>query len=162
RAAGLTFKDVVLTVPAHATVRQREAVRLAAEKAQLKVRAIINEPTAAALYYANLKAPKQTVLVFDLGGGTLDATLMNVEGRVVRVMATGGDAFLGGANFDEAIADHFVRVFEQQHQVSISQNRTVMQRLVFAAENTKIFLSKVTRAELRVPVIAQRPDGAFL
>ncbi|MBK7857011.1 MAG: Hsp70 family protein [Archangiaceae bacterium] len=162
RAAGHPFRECVLTVPAHATVRQREAVRVAAEKARLKVRAIINEPTAAALYYANLKAPKQTVLVFDLGGGTFDATLMSVDNRVVRVMATGGDAFLGGANFDEAIADHFVRHFEQQHGVQITNNRTVMQRLVFAAENTKIFLSKVTRADLRVPVIAQKSDGSFL
>jgi molecular chaperone DnaK len=162
RAAGHAFDECVLTVPAHATVRQREAVRLAAEQAELKVRAIINEPTAAALYYANLKAPKQTVLVFDLGGGTFDATLMSVESRVVHVLATGGDAFLGGANFDEAIAEHFVQQFEKKNGVHIANNRTVMQRLVFAAENTKIFLSKVTRADLRVPVIAQRHDGSFL
>jgi molecular chaperone DnaK len=162
RAAGHPFTDVVLTVPAHASVRQREAVRTAAEQAGLKVRAIINEPTAAALYYANLKQPAQTVLVFDLGGGTFDATLMSVKDRVVHVLATGGDAFLGGANFDEAIAEHFVSHFEKQNGMTISNNRAVMQRLVFAAENTKIFLSKATRAVLRVPVIAQRPDGSFL
>ncbi len=162
RAAGAPFQECVLTVPAHATVRQREAVRLAAQQAGLTVRAIINEPTAAALYYANLKSPHQTVLVFDLGGGTFDATLMSVKNRVVHVLATGGDAFLGGTDFDEAIAGHFVAHFEKQHSVHIAQNRTVMQRLIFAAENTKIFLSKATRADLRVPVIAQRPDGSFL
>ncbi len=162
RAAGLTFNECVLTVPAHASVRQREAVRVAAEQTGLKVRAIINEPTAAALYYANLKQPHQTVMVFDLGGGTFDATLMSVKDRVVHVLATGGDAFLGGANFDEAIAEHFVAHFEKQHGITISNNRAVMQRLIFAAENTKMFLSKASRAVLRVPVIAQRADGSFL
>ncbi len=162
RAAGEPFGECVLTVPAHATVRQRQAVRVAAERAGLTVRAIVNEPTAAALYYANLKAPRQRVLVFDLGGGTLDATLMSVDHRVVHVLGTGGDAFLGGANFDEAVAEHFVEQFERQHGISVRHKRAVMQRLVFAAENTKIFLSHATRAELRVPVIAQRPDGSFL
>jgi molecular chaperone DnaK len=162
RAAKVAFKECVLTVPAHASVRQREAVRLAAEQVGLTVRAIINEPTAAALYYANLKAPHQTVLVFDLGGGTFDATLMSVKDKVVHVLATGGDAFLGGANFDEAIAEHFVAHFEKQNAITIATNRAVMQRLVFAAENTKIFLSKATRADLRVPVIAQKQDGSFL
>ena len=73
-----------------------------------------------------------------------------------------GDAFLGGANFDEAVADHFVEQFEGQHGIRVRTNRAVMQRLVFAAENAKIFLSHATRAELRVPVIAQKPDGSFL
>ncbi len=162
RAARAPFTECVLTVPAHATVRQREAVRMAAEHAGLKVRAIVNEPTAAALYYANLKAPKRRVMVFDLGGGTFDATLMSVEDGVVHVLGTGGDAFLGGANFDEAVADHFVEQFEGQHGIRVRTNRAVMQRLVFAAENAKIFLSHATRAELRVPVIAQKPDGSFL
>ncbi len=161
-AASTTFKECVLTVPAHASVRQREAVRLAAEAAGLGVRAIINEPTAAALYYANLRNPQQTVLVFDLGGGTFDATLMSVQNRVVKVLATGGDAFLGGANFDEAIAERFVTHFEQQHGLSLKGNRAVMQRLVFAAENAKIFLSRADAAVMRVPVVAQRADGSFV
>ncbi len=161
-AAGLKFKRCVLTVPAHASVRQRESTRLAAEKAGLEVAAIINEPTAAALYYANLRSPQQNVLVFDLGGGTFDATLMAVQNRVVRVLATGGDAFLGGANFDEQIAQHFVARFEQEHGLSLRENRTVMQRLIFAAENAKIALSKADKTTLRVPVITQKADGTFL
>jgi molecular chaperone DnaK len=162
RAAGFAFKECVLTVPAHANARQREAVRIAAERTGLKVRAIVNEPTAAALYYANLQSPRQKVLVFDLGGGTLDATLLGIDNRVVHVLATGGDAFLGGANFDEAIAAYFVEQFERKQNLQLRGNRAVMQRLVFAAENTKIHLSKNTTAKLRVPVIAQRPNGQFV
>ncbi|MEW5742478.1 MAG: Hsp70 family protein [Myxococcota bacterium] len=161
-AAGAPFKECVLTVPAHASVRQREAVRKAAEATGLTVRAIVNEPTAAALYYANLRNPQQRVLIFDLGGGTFDATLMNVENRVARVMATGGDAFLGGGNFDEAVVEHFVEHFERQTGLSVRQNRTVMQRLVFAAEHAKIALTRSDTTQLRVPAIAVRPTGEFV
>ena len=154
--AGLKFKECVLTVPAHASIRQREAIRLAAKKAGLAVRAIINEPTAAALYYANLRNPEQTVLVFDLGGGTLDATLMSVQNRRVRVLATGGDAFLGGSNFDEAIVEALVDRFQKEHGVDLRGNKIVMQRLVFAAETAKISLSKTDLAVIRVPCVAQR------
>lgn len=162
RAAGLTFSRCVMTVPAHASVRQREAVRRAAEHAGLTVSAIVNEPTAAALFYANLKQPQQTVLIFDLGGGTFDATLMRVENRVVKVLATGGDAFLGGSNFDERIADAFANHIERTTGVSVRESRAVMQRLALAAEFAKIQLSRVPSWDLRVPVVAQRPDGGFV
>ncbi len=155
------FTECVLTVPAHASVRQREAVRYAAEKAGLTVKAMLNEPTAAALYYANLRNPQQTVLVFDLGGGTLDATVLSVENRVVKVLATGGDAFLGGANFDEAIVEYLVGKFQQEHGIDLRGNTVVMQRLLFAAETAKIALSKAERGKLRVPCIAQK-DGQFV
>jgi molecular chaperone DnaK len=160
-AAAVAFTECVLTVPAHASVRQREAVRYAAEKAGLTVRAMLNEPTAAALYYANLRNPQQTVLVFDLGGGTLDATVLSVENRVVKVLATGGDAFLGGANFDEAIVEFLVGKFEAQHGIDLRGNTVVMQRLVFAAESAKIALSKAERGRMRVPCITQK-DGQFI
>ncbi len=162
RAAGSTFTECVMTVPAHASVRQREAVRKAAEHAGLTVRAIVNEPTAAALFYANLKQPKQTVLIFDLGGGTFDVTVLRVENRVVNVLATGGDAFLGGSNFDERIADAFANHIERTKGVSVRESRTVMQRLALAAEYAKINLSRVPSYDLRVPVVAQRPDGSFV
>lgn len=162
RAARVHFKDAVLTVPAHATVRQREAVRRAAEAAGLTVLALVNEPTAAALYYANLKLPQERILIFDLGGGTFDATLMQVQKGVARVLATGGDAFLGGANFDERIVEHFVETFEKEQKLGIRANRTVMQRLAFAAETTKMTLSRAESAPLRVPVVAQRDDGQFV
>ncbi len=161
-AAGAPFEACVLTVPAHASVRQREAMRVAAERAGLKVAAIVNEPTAAALYYANLRNPQQTVLVFDLGGGTLDATLMSVTNRVVKVLGTGGDAFVGGANFDQAITAHLVERFEAQHGISVRDNRTVMQRLLFAVENAKVQLSRVEQVQLRVPVVAQNAQGSFV
>ncbi|MBX5484160.1 MAG: Hsp70 family protein [Myxococcaceae bacterium] len=160
-AAGEPFSQCVLTVPAHASIRQREAVRRAAEKSGLEVRAIINEPTAAALYYANLRNPEQTVLVFDLGGGTFDATLMSVQNRVVKVLATGGDAFLGGANFDEAIVEGLVDEFERQSGVRIRGNKLVMQRLIFAAESAKIALSVREEAQMRVAGLTQK-EGAFV
>lgn len=161
-AAGRAFKECVLTVPAHASIRQRDAIRTAAQQVGLAVRAIINEPTAAALYYANLRNPQQTVMVFDLGGGTLDTTLLSVQNRVVKVLATGGDAFLGGANFDEKIAERFVAAFEAEQAISIRNNKTVMQRLIFAAENAKIQLSRGETTALRVPVVAQRDSGEFV
>ncbi|RKG78519.1 Hsp70 family protein [Corallococcus terminator] len=160
-AAGARFEECVLTVPAHANIRQREAIRHAAEKAGLRVRAIVNEPTAAALYYANLRNPEQTVMVFDLGGGTFDVTLMAVHNRVVKVLATGGDAFLGGANFDEAIVEALVDDFRKKHGIDLRDNKVVMQRLVFAAESAKMALSNATSVPLRVPCITQK-DGAFV
>ncbi|MBU8898413.1 Hsp70 family protein [Corallococcus sp. H22C18031201] len=160
-AAGAPFAECVLTVPAHASIRQREAVRHAAEMAGLKVRAIVNEPTAAALYYANLRNPEQTVMVFDLGGGTFDATLLSVQNKVVKVLATGGDAFLGGANFDELIAERLVDDFQRQHGIDLRPNKVVMQRLIFAAESAKMALSQTEATPIRVPCIAQK-DGAFI
>ncbi|XXF81168.1 Hsp70 family protein [Myxococcaceae bacterium GXIMD 01537] len=160
-AAGAPFKECVLTVPAHASVRQREAVRQAAQGLGLTVRAIVNEPTAAALYYANLRNPEQTVLVFDLGGGTFDATVLSVRNRVVQVRATGGDAFLGGANFDEALAEHLAADFQREHGIDLRKNKVVMQRLIFAAESAKIALSKAEQTQVRIPCISQK-DGQFI
>lgn len=155
------FTECVITVPAHAGLRQREATRQAAEKVGLKVRAMINEPTAAALYYANLRSPEQNVLVFDLGGGTLDVTLLSVQNRVVKVLATGGDAFLGGGNFDERVVEVLVERFESEHGTQLRGNKVVMQRLAFAAENAKIILSSKDKTQVRVPCIAQK-DGQFV
>jgi molecular chaperone DnaK len=158
--AGEPFSQCVLTVPAHASISQREAVRQAAERVGLTVRALVNEPTSAALYYANLRNPEQTVLVFDLGGGTFDATLMAVQNRVVRVRATGGDAFLGGADFDEAIVEVLVSEFEREHRVRLRDNKVVMQRVV-AAEAAKVALSREEATTLRVPCITQQ-NGRFI
>lgn len=160
-AAGEPFTECVLTVPTHATFRQREAMRHAARRAGLSVRAIVNEPTAAALYYANLLSPQQTVLVFDLGGGTFDATLISVTNRIVRVLATGGDAFLGGANFDGTIVEHLVDSFQQKTGVDLRENKVVMQRLAFAAESAKISLSRVEETRVRIPCVTQM-EGVFV
>ena len=160
-ANGAPFSECVVGVPAHASVRQREAVRVAVEKAGLKLLAMVNEPTAAALYYANLRNPEQTVLIFDLGGGTFDATLMSVQNRMVKVQAIGGDAFLGGANFDEAVVEALVERFNEKHGVDLRANTVVMQRLLFAAESAKIALSRGDQTPLRVPCIVQK-DEQFL
>jgi molecular chaperone DnaK len=160
-SAGMPFDECVLTVPAHASVRQREAIRFAAEGAGFNVRAVLNEPTAAALAYANLRNPEQTVLVFDLGGGTFDATVLSVRNRVVQVQATGGDAFLGGANFDEQIVESLASIFQEQTGLDLRGNTVVMQRLTFAAEMAKITLSKSDQTRLRVPCVTQK-DGRFI
>jgi molecular chaperone DnaK len=159
--AGERFRECVLTVPTHAGIRQREAVRQAAAKAGLRVRALVNEPTAAALYYANLRNPEQQVLVFDLGGGTFDATLMSVKNRAVQVNATGGDAFLGGADFDQAIVDALMTVFERKEKLDLRSSNVAMQRLAFATEGAKIALSTQDEVRLRVPCVAER-DGQFV
>ncbi|MDF1563671.1 MAG: Hsp70 family protein [Deltaproteobacteria bacterium] len=161
-AAGLEFEKVVLTVPAHFSYGQRKAVRTAAEMSGLDVRAVVNEPTAAALYYAKHREASDEVLVFDLGGGTFDATLLQVDRREVRVLATGGDAFLGGHDFDSTIVDHLVNSFQDRHGIDLRENKVVLQRLRSAAETAKILLSKEDTAKIRVPFVAQNPSGGFL
>ncbi len=158
---GTRFAECVLTTPAHASFRHREALRAAAQKAGLAVLAVVNEPTAAALCYANLRNPQQRVLIFDLGGGTLDATLMSVQNRVVSVLATGGDAFLGGSDFDAAIAERFAQRFLDRHGVDLRASRVVLQRLAFAAESAKIALSFRDQSKVRIPCVAQK-DGRFI
>lgn len=158
---GAPLEQCVLTTPAHASFRQREALRSAARKAGLSVLAVVNEPTAAALCYANLRSPRQRVLVFDLGGGTLDATLMSVQNRVVSVLATGGDAFLGGADFDGAIAERFAQRFLERHGVDLRESRVVLQRLAFAAESAKIALSNRDHCKVRIPCVALK-EGRFI
>ncbi|HVE85056.1 MAG TPA: Hsp70 family protein [Myxococcales bacterium] len=159
--AGERFRDCVLTVPTHAGIRQRDAVRVAAAKAGLRVRALVNEPTAAALYYANLRSPENLVLVFDLGGGTFDATLLSVRNRAVQVRATGGDAFLGGADFDRAIVDALMAAFERKERMDLRRSAVAMQRLMFATEGAKIALSTQDQVRLRVPCVAER-EGQFV
>ncbi|MEW5853274.1 MAG: Hsp70 family protein [Myxococcota bacterium] len=156
--AGQEFEECVLTVPAHFGYRQRQIVRTAAEMAGLEVRAMINEPTAAALYYTRSRGGEQTLLVFDLGGGTFDATLIAIEGHLVKVLATGGDAFLGGAGFDERIAGALARRFQNDYGIDLSSQKVVMQRLIFASELAKIILSSEERANVRV-VFAGEKNG---
>lgn len=153
-ASGEEFEDCVLTVPAHFGYSQRQALRASAEMAGLDVRAIVNEPTAAALYCAKRSGIEQTILVYDLGGGTFDISLVALRGALVLVLATGGDPFLGGIDFDTQIASRLVERFENEHKLDVQSNHVVMQRLIFAAESAKIELSRVEEATLRVPVIA--------
>ena len=155
-AAGTEFDEAVLTVPAHFSFGQRKAVRTAAEMAGLEVRAMINEPTAAALYYAKHKDAGGRVLVFDLGGGTFDATILQISRREVRVLGTGGDAFLGGMDFDAAIVERLVERFAIEQAIDLRKKKVVMQRLMLAAEGAKIALSKDRESRIKVPFVAQQ------
>lgn len=150
------FERCVLSVPSHYTYRQRQVLRTAAEMAGLEVRALLNEPTAAALYLSKQTPMQGKALIFDLGGGTFDATLISVEGYLVKILASGGDAFLGGNDFDERIARELARKFESEHDVEIQGKKVVMLRLMFAAEMAKIMLSQVDSAPVRVIYAAER------
>lgn len=157
-SGGQDFDDCVLTVPAHFGYAQRRAVRAAAEMAGLEVRAIVNEPTAAALYYAKRRGVEQTVLIYDLGGGTFDISLVAIRGSLVMVLGTGGDPFLGGKDFDFQVAERWAERFEQKHGIDLRSDRQAMLRLSFAAERAKISLAKAEEVPVRVPVIAYKGD----
>jgi molecular chaperone DnaK len=158
---GAPFEECVLTAPAHYGYAQRGAIRRAAMRAGLRVKGMVNEPTAAAMYYARKKGNDGTVLVFDLGGGTFDATLMAIVSGVVKVIATGGDAFLGGADFDAKIVDHLLARFEGDHAIDLRTDAVAVQRLLVAAEAAKIELSRSEDVRIRVPCIAIK-DERFL
>jgi molecular chaperone DnaK len=155
-ALGQDVDECVMSVPSHYGYRQRQFIRTAAEMAGLDVRAIVNEPTAAALYFSRQHAPPRTAMVFDLGGGTFDVTLIQVQGSLVKVLASGGDAFLGGADFDERIAATLARRFEQENGVIIQNQKVVMQRLIFASETAKMLLSSEESARVRLLFAAEK------
>lgn len=158
-ASGEPFKQCVLTVPAHFSFSQRQALRQAAEMVGLQVRGLVNEPTAAALYCAKRRGVSQTILVYDLGGGTFDLSLVAIRGQLVLVLATGGDAFLGGANFDAQIAKRMAARFESEHKIDLQASEIVMQRMIFAAEQAKIALSEQESAKMTVRCVAVQDDG---
>ena len=154
--SGMDFDECVLSVPAHYGHRQRAALRTAAEMAGLDVLALVNEPTAAALYFAKNSPMSNRALVFDLGGGTFDATLIQTHGNLVKVLASAGDAFLGGNDFDERIATSLARRFSSEHGVDLMQQKVVYQRLLFASEMAKIILSTDETATVRVMFAAEK------
>jgi molecular chaperone DnaK len=157
-SAGMQFNEAIITVPAHFGYAQRMSIRRSAVRAGLNVKGMVNEPTAAAMYYARKKGNDGTVLVFDLGGGTFDATLMAIVSGVVKVLATGGDAFLGGADFDARIVEHMIRSFHDQHGVDLREDMAATQRLLIAAEAAKIELSRSDEARVRVSCVAVKND----
>jgi molecular chaperone DnaK len=151
---GETITDAVITVPAYFNDAQRQATKEAGEIAGLNVLRIVNEPTAAALAYGLDKGSKeQTVLVFDLGGGTFDVSLLELGEGVVEVKATSGDNHLGGDDWDERIIEHLVKTFRGQHGVDLSKDKMAMQRLREAAEKAKIELSAATTTSINLPYI---------
>ncbi|RVX41989.1 molecular chaperone DnaK [Nonomuraea polychroma] len=158
---GESVADAVITVPAYFDDTQRTATKEAGEIAGLKVLRIINEPTAAALAYGLDKENDQTILVFDLGGGTFDVSLLSIGEGVVEVKATAGDTHLGGDDWDQRIADHLVTQFKNGYGVDLSKDKMAMQRLREAAERAKIELSTVTETAVNLPYITASAEGAL-
>jgi molecular chaperone DnaK len=147
-----------LTVPAHYGYNQRQTIYRAATRAGLVVKAMVNEPTAAAMYYARKKGEDGTVLIFDLGGGTFDVTVLAIMGGVVRVLATGGEPFLGGQDFDGKVVEHLATRFERTYGVDLRSQTVAMWRLFMAAEAAKVALSTQEETRVRVPCVTVHED----
>ena len=157
---GDTVTDAVITVPAYFNDSQRQATKEAGEIAGLNVLRIINEPTSAALAYGLDKGDKeQTILVFDLGGGTFDVSLLEIGDGVVEVKATSGDNNLGGDDWDDKIVDWMVTNFKNAHGVDLSKDKMAMQRLREAAEKAKIELSSSMQTSINLPYITASAEG---
>jgi molecular chaperone DnaK len=156
---GETVTDAVITVPAYFNNAQREATKDAGKIAGLNVLRIINEPTAASLAYGLDKEADQTILVFDLGGGTFDVSVLELGEGVFEVKATNGDNHLGGDNFDKAVVDWMVAEFKRDQGIDLSQDKMALQRLYEAAEKAKIELSSTTSTQINLPFITATPEG---
>jgi molecular chaperone DnaK len=156
---GETITDAVVTVPAYFNNAQREATKDAGKIAGLNVLRIINEPTAASLAYGLDKEADQTILVFDLGGGTFDVSVLELGEGVFEVKATNGDNHLGGDNFDKAIVDWMVAEFKRDQGIDLGQDKMALQRLYEAAEKAKIELSSTTSTQINLPFITATPEG---
>src|SRR5499426_2425899 len=157
---GEQITDAVITVPAYFNDAQRQATKEAGEIAGLNVLRIVNEPTAAAFAYGLDKGSKeQTVLVFDLGGGTFDVSLLELGDGVIEVKSTSGDNHLGGDDWDQRIIDHLVKTFRGEHGIDLGADKMALQRLREAAEKAKIELSAATTTSINLPYITAGPDG---
>jgi len=156
---GETVTQAVITVPAYFNDSQRQATKDAGKIAGVEVLRIINEPTAASLAYGFDKKSNETILVFDLGGGTFDVSVLEVGDGVFEVLATSGDTHLGGDDFDKKIVDYLADQFKKDEGVELRKDRQALQRLTEAAEKAKIELSSVTQAEINLPFITATQDG---
>lgn len=156
---GETVTQAVITVPAYFTDAQRQATKDAGKIAGLDVKRIINEPTAAALSYGVDKENDQKIMVYDLGGGTFDVSIIEMGDGVQEVLATAGNNHLGGDDFDQKIIDWLVQSFKNDEGVDLSGDKTAMQRLKDEAEKAKIELSGITTAQINIPFIAADANG---
>ncbi len=156
---GEKITDAVITVPAYFSDHQRQATKEAGQIAGLNVLRIINEPTAAALAYHLEKEGEATILVFDLGGGTFDVSLLEVGDGVVEVKATNGDNHLGGDDWDQKVVDWLVTKFKNAHGVDLSKDKMALQRLREAAEKAKIELSSSSETSINLPYITASSEG---
>jgi molecular chaperone DnaK len=156
---GETVSKAVITVPAYFNDSQRQATKDAGRIAGLEVLRIINEPTAAALAYGLDKKENETILVFDLGGGTFDVSILEVGGGVIEVKATNGDTHLGGDDWDERIVNYVADEFKKEQGIDLRQDRQALQRLREASEKAKIELSSVMETEINLPYISADASG---
>ena len=156
---GEPVTDAVITVPAYFSDAQRQATKEAGEIAGMTVQRIVNEPTAAALAYGMEKENDQTILVFDLGGGTFDVSLLEIGDGVVEVKATSGDNHLGGDDWDSRIVDWMVQKFKNAHGVDLSKDKIALQRLQESAEKAKIELSASSETTIHLPYITAGAEG---
>ena len=156
---GEEVTEAVITVPAYFNDAQRQATKDAGRIAGLEVKRIVNEPTAAALAYGLDKKGEELVVVYDLGGGTFDISVLEVGEDVVEVVATNGDTHLGGDDFDQLIIDYLIREFKNETGVDVSKDRMVLQRLKEAAERAKIELSSVAETDINLPFLTADATG---
>ncbi|WP_170410953.1 molecular chaperone DnaK [Ruegeria atlantica] len=156
---GEEVTQAVITVPAYFNDAQRQATKDAGKIAGLEVLRIINEPTAAALAYGLDKEETQTIAVYDLGGGTFDVTILEIDDGLFEVKSTNGDTFLGGEDFDMRIVNYLADEFKKEHGVDLSQDKMALQRLKEAAEKAKIELSSTSQTEINQPFISMGANG---
>ena len=156
---GTTVTEAVITVPAYFSDAQRQATKDAGKIAGLEVKRIINEPTAAALAYGMDKEANQKIMVFDLGGGTFDVSLLEISDGVFEVLATNGDTKLGGDDFDDRIINWMADKFKAENGIDLRNDKMVLQRLKDAAEKAKIELSGMMQAEINLPFITATQSG---
>jgi molecular chaperone DnaK len=156
---GETVTEAVITVPAFFNDSQRQATKDAGKIAGIEVKRIINEPTAASLAYGLDKKSNETILVFDLGGGTFDVSILEVGDGVFEVLATSGDTHLGGDDFDKKIVDYLAGEFQKNEGIDLRKDKQALQRLTEAAEKAKIELSSVTQSEINLPFITATQEG---
>jgi molecular chaperone DnaK len=156
---GEDVRQAVITVPAYFNDSQRQATKDAGKIAGLEVLRIINEPTAASLSYGLDKKDNETILVFDLGGGTFDVSILEVGDGVFEVLATSGDTQLGGDDFDEKIVQWLIKEFKEQEDIDLTKDSQALQRLTEAAEKAKIELSNLTQSSINLPFISITTEG---
>ena len=156
---GQTVTEAVITVPAYFSDAQRQATKDAGKIAGLEVKRIINEPTAAALAYGLDKENEQKIMVYDLGGGTFDVSILEIGDGIVEVLATAGDTRLGGDDFDQRVMDYLVAEFKKAEGIDLSNDKVAMQRLKEAAEKAKIELSGMTTTAINLPYITADATG---
>ena len=153
---GQEIKEAVISVPAYYNDNQRQAVKEAGRLAGFEVKRIVNEPTAAALAYGLNRGFDHKVLVYDLGGGTFDVSVLQLHGNVMEVLATGGDTFLGGVDFDNRIIDFVLEEFREETKIDLTDSPIAMQRIKNASEAAKIDLTLLSNVVIELPYIAER------